>query len=770
MWRYVAALLLNPSAFAWIPGIEEHLQPPRHEALEHFEFLAVLRVDKDQGARRGVRHAEQQRTQGHPWPWSWGRTLLKPFAALHKKILSPLSSTAIVDWSWPQDAAMESQFEDSEQLASGSFGVVFLAKDKKTNQQVAVKLLKGKMTIFGEGIWATSKIYHEDKDLQALVDESRQECINIQKIQEGQSKDPDGAARVLKCLYDGITPSLQDPASEHPLYIVLEYAGRNDLDKWWLKFVNQTKLHKDYVVTFNRMAKDMFMGLKFLAESPTDTQWVHHDLKALNMVVKDEGQLMIVDLGTALSTAEPSGQAACTAFARPPEVALLNWLIPRVGFKAPVWSFDVFSAANVLLGMAGDTIVNGKVTGVPTLPYYTYYMQEIVQHAMVKVQFLARAIHCAQKEASDPQSKSSKAAAFSNAFYACIGDISSEEFTKLNTERLEAIQGMHGEERKAALAGLVNCRQFPIRGQVVMRTLQLGTPNPSPFFWTLLDQWIATGFDGVLLRALSSDPTQRPRPSEILEAQWFKDQDLNVRSMNSKGDIHEGSAVEFSCPEYPMNDGAKLVFLGILMLLVEVASCCFCCAGGIFTSRRGTWVWKWMLPVAGALSIMAPIAEFYIVSFKYLWLLLMVPVGLTMIILGASVTPQLQAKLRLDRRWYMGVVAVALLLVVLLCLDHTLTLSSVPYTAQQIRQAIKDGVRQPVPTASEDLKTIDKILCNFLVFDLFCLAAVGIALGSLVMDSTFASPMQRTSETPEMQPRQDLEMQSRVCVAPATAS
>ena len=35
-----------------------------HEALEHFEFLAVLRVDKDQGARRGVRHAEQQRTQG----------------------------------------------------------------------------------------------------------------------------------------------------------------------------------------------------------------------------------------------------------------------------------------------------------------------------------------------------------------------------------------------------------------------------------------------------------------------------------------------------------------------------------------------------------------------------------------------------------------------------------------------------------------------------------------------------------------------------------
>ena len=38
--------------------------------------------------------------------------------------------------------------------------------------------------------------------------------------------------------------------------------------------------------------------------------------------------------------------------------------------------------------------------------------------------------------------------------------------------------------------------------------------------------WVGSppGFDEVLLKALSSDPTQRPRPSEILEAQWFKDQ------------------------------------------------------------------------------------------------------------------------------------------------------------------------------------------------------------------------------------------------------
>eukprot|EP00435_Cladocopium_sp_Y103_P051129 s2614_g15.t1 len=152
MWRYVAwALLLNPlKAFAWIPGIEEHLQPPRHEALENFEFLAVLRVDKDHGARRGARHTEHgQREQGQPRHWShWGRTLLKPFAALHQ-ISSPLSAVT-VDWSWPQ--AMDSQFEDSEQLAGGSFGVVFLAKDKKTNQQVAVKLLKTRtMTLFGQG-------------------------------------------------------------------------------------------------------------------------------------------------------------------------------------------------------------------------------------------------------------------------------------------------------------------------------------------------------------------------------------------------------------------------------------------------------------------------------------------------------------------------------------------------------------------------------------------------------------------------------------------
>lgn len=765
MWRYMAwaELLLNPCA-AWIPGLEEHLQPPRHEALEHFEFLAVLHVD-DPAAPRGARKDSEfgqtaiDAATGPaplPPPW-WRRTLLEPVAALQQGLNQLMQIVPELTWRWPKNGVMASQFEDSKKLAAGSFGVVFLAVDKKTNQQVAVKLLKSnKRTEYWEGLWATSALYHTYKDLQPTVDESRQECINIQKIHEGESKDPDGAARVLKCLYDGITPSLQNPASTEPLYIVLEFAGHSDLDKWWLNFVNQTKLHKDYITTFKRVAKDMFMGLKFLAENPTDTQWVHHDLKGLNMVVNDAGQVVIVDLGTALSTADASGQAACTPFSRPPEVAPLGWLAPQVGFKPPVWSFDVFSAGATVLGMAGNTIMSGQA-GVGILPYYTTYMPEIVQHAMVNVQLLAQSIDCARKEASDPQSKSSKAATFSNAFYACIAEISSEKFTKLNRERMDAIQGMKGDARKAALAGLVNCRTFEAQGVLLSKTVPLGDPIPSPFFWTLLDQWMATGFDEVLLKALSSDPTQRPKPSEILETQWFKDQ----------GEIHEGSAVEFSCPEYPMDDAAKLSILLILVVLVEIASCCFCCGGGIFTFQRGTWVWKWMLPVAGALMIMVPIAEFYIVSWKYLWLTLMVPVGLAMIILSASATPQLQAKLRLDRRIYMGVVAVAVLLEVLICLDHTLTLSSVPYAAEQIRLATKEDVYQPVEKASYYLKKIDAFLGQFLAFNFFCLGAVGIALGSLVMDSTLATPMQRTSQTPS---QEDVEMQSRVSAPAAVMS
>ena len=42
---------------------------------------------------------------------------------------------------------------------------------------------------------------------------------------------------------------------------------------------------------------------------------------------------------------------------------------------------------------------------------------------------------------------------------------------------------------------LPNClNPFPVFGKrPESLRLQLGTPNPSPFFWTLLDQWIATG-------------------------------------------------------------------------------------------------------------------------------------------------------------------------------------------------------------------------------------------------------------------------------------
>ena len=63
---------------------------------------------------------------------------------------------------------------------------------------------------------------------------------------------------------------------------------------------------------------------------------------------------------------------------------------------------------------------------------------------------------------------------------------------------------------------------------------------------------------------------------------------------------------------------------------------------GIFTVRAGTLLWKWMLPIAGCLVISVPVSEFYIVSWNYLWLILMVPVGLAMIILGVSATPQMQ--------------------------------------------------------------------------------------------------------------------------------
>jgi len=720
----------------FISGIEEDLQPPRHEELQHLEFMEVLRVDPvnngitiTNGHKVEIGHVHEG---GRGYSWMPLRLWLDPLRSLKVTGLAQL-----LNLKWPtQDMG---EYQDPKELGQGAFGVTYLATKRDTSEKVAVKLLK-----IGD-IWASSFLYnhHPERLIRDHIDSSRQECINIKKIHEGQSKDPDGAKHVVQCLYDGISPNLQDPFSEKPLYIVMNFVGKLDFDKWWTTFQKNQKFHKEYVMTFKRMIKGMFTGLRFLGENPTDTKWVHHDLKPQNMVVDDETkELTVVDMGTTLPTTQPNLTAACTPIFRPPEVCPWMWLASEVGFQQPAWAYDVFSAGATILAMAGDTSKPYHLTGgqLGLLPYYTFYMQEIIQHSMVRVDVLKATIECGKiQEMKGNGNIYDEAKAFAEGFYQCAEDSSIKHFSALNAERMNLIQGSTGDVRKAALAALVNCRNPPVQLPVLNPAFRFGAPNPTVAFWTLLEDWMATGFDEVLLKALGSDPNARPKPSEILESQWFKTQETSSP---------EGQEIEYSCPEPGMNEGTTLQILVIVFSVIQLLSLCTCCGGGVLSLRAGIPMWKWMLPLSGALVVTVPVAEYYVVSWKYFWLLVMVPLGLTMIILGASMTPQLQAKFKIDRKWYYGVVAAALLMTVGVCIDHIVSLSGIPHASAQLRVAhsAKVGLQVHVPNQSQMLDKIKEFLDAFLAYTFWSLASVVLSTVSLAITVNNSSTESRPED------------------------
>ena len=73
-----------------------------------------------------------------------------------------------------------------------------------------------------------------------------------------------------------------------PYYIEMSFAGLDDVDKWWGKKLKQNLAEGDYVQHLKSVAKGVYFGLRFMAESKTANQWVHMDLKPQNMVINEE--------------------------------------------------------------------------------------------------------------------------------------------------------------------------------------------------------------------------------------------------------------------------------------------------------------------------------------------------------------------------------------------------------------------------------------------------------------------------------------------------
>ncbi|ORC86246.1 protein kinase [Trypanosoma theileri] len=178
-------------------------------------------------------------------------------------------------------------------IGKGSFGVVFQAMDRDTNQIIAVKEIA-----FGNG--ASSK----------AVEAVRKELALLKELDH---------PHIVKCL--------GEECDDHCLRIYLEYVSGGSISSVLRTFgpfrEKQASIY----------ARQMLSGLAYLHSRNI----MHRDLKGDNLLVDPNGTLKISDFGTAkhLIDAHNHSTLAGTAYFMAPEVILAS---DTVGLASDVWS------------------------------------------------------------------------------------------------------------------------------------------------------------------------------------------------------------------------------------------------------------------------------------------------------------------------------------------------------------------------------------------------------------------------------------------------
>jgi len=626
---FTAAVVLISFVSCISEEIRWKVMPPDHQSLQHLTFLEVLHVEQ---VERGL----EPKTD---------KTLPRMSSLANLAVQGPgIVLQALMSFELPD--ALKDKYKDDSALGSGTFGVTFLATRKADNQKVAVKVFK-----VGND-WATPGTC-QSAACKGLISSSASECVDTQRIHSADDLDNEASDHVVKCLYDGITGQT---AYSQPYYIEMSFAGRDDVDKWWGKKLKEPLVADAvYVQHLKSVSKGVYLGLRFMAESKSTNQWVHMDLKPQNMVInEDTGQTVIVDMGTVVCQGSrcPRSVSGTTPIFRPPEVPHLSLFQPEVEWQKPVWSFDVHSAALSILGMATDgnsgLVMPGK-TALHAVPVLPYLLSSEVQNSMANWATVQEVVDCGRKIAF-PGTQ-----AFLNGLLKCTNVISVVQYKKLFDQRLEAIRTATGNKRKAAWANLVHCRTSKRFATTLYPLPDMKATKVPKFFWTLVDDWMKTGFDEVLLKALSTKPAERPKPSEILEAQWFSADTPKV----------SGTSVEFTCPDFAASQAYYQIGAGCISGILLMLTCCVCCCGCCGTCCCQIPAWKWASVSGGILVVASPFFAFFLMEGILLFcvfLLLMVPLGLAMICLQPVAERAGQGSAEKQKKVKLGIIGLSTVL------------------------------------------------------------------------------------------------------------
>lgn len=516
-------------------------QPPDHPVFANLRFIQVLPDRKRVG---GIGPADTR------------------VAVLGRRLLSTLGAPPIIIQALDSGlfpGALEADYKPAKKLGEGSFGVAFLAEMIATKEMVVVKLLKHPMT----GDWMTAASMN-DPSTKEFAHASERECDNAKAIHENKDKDEEGDKHVATCIVDGIKLAMQDPSKSMPLFVVMKYDGPKNLGEYWLQVVLPVARAGDTAsaaTEFQSLAKQMMEGLRFMGESGGETVgFVHHDLKTENMVVQPgppgvmSGKLTIIDLGTVLSTQRPKETSACTVVMRPPEV---SWAEMFIGFKMPVHSFDSWSAAMTLVSMAAAKEADNEV-----VPFFWILA---AHHLDFQPRDLVDIARCLEKSRAQAESGN-----LEEELMLCVNAGVVAGIKKRVNNRLDVVRESRGSKRRKELARLLACRmEASGLGQAVF------TRNDSPMLDQVVDQWMRTGFDHVLLKMFSENPSNRPTPSEVLESRWLKEADLHSSTPPE---------LEFSCEDFATNSNMVTTMAEILGHILIVLFCMGCCCCGGFMS------------------------------------------------------------------------------------------------------------------------------------------------------------------------------------------
>lgn len=184
-------------------------------------------------------------------------------------------------------------FRQEEQVGEGTYGQVWSARDKQTNELVALK--KVRMESEREGFPLTA--IREIKLLKTLHHDN---IVALKEIVTGNDQGKDGKSR---------------SAAGSSIYLVFEYM---DHDLTGLMDTPTIRFQEEHIKCY---MLQLLQGLKYCH----DRQVLHRDIKGSNLLIDNNGCLKIADLGLARSTGEEGRRytnRVITLWYRPPELLM----------------------------------------------------------------------------------------------------------------------------------------------------------------------------------------------------------------------------------------------------------------------------------------------------------------------------------------------------------------------------------------------------------------------------------------------------------------